>query len=393
MAESYQPKFSRASLNVLMIVSTVLIVIFGQTARKAEKTDFPTAPKFPVSAWQTDSGAKIWYSPYLTDGLEIQLWYDAGYRYDTEHQGLAFMLASLIRQEAKARELPISVSLDPDFLKVGIILSTDPVAMKRQIDQLQSLLRRPTLDHKILAQLRTANTRLSQALIQQLYGQHPYAGPDNGVETQRDSVTRADVQKFHQQFMHPQRLHGAIVGDINQHTAQIIMESLLPPSRHPHEAVGQLSSMPWHSSGHSHQTAYALPGFGQDNQDHKTPSAQHAVDLAMTEAILKQVGDVQIQLIPGMVNSTLLINADAATLQTMKSAVDSDMIALAQRHLISQWLTQVNQSSGLCLWLAMSNAYGYGEHELQLWFDQAAKWDEDQWQTVADTWLATPTQL
>ncbi len=112
-----QPKFSRMSLNVLMIISTVLIVILYVPKNKEEMITLPTAPSLNIQSWLSDSGAQIWFSPYLTDQLEIQLWYKAGYRYDGEQKGSSHLLAQLLKYESRKRQLPMEISLDQDFIK------------------------------------------------------------------------------------------------------------------------------------------------------------------------------------------------------------------------------------------------------------------------------------
>ena len=44
MSTDYQPKFNRVSLNVLMVASAALIVIFGQSARQMDQKPLPPAP-------------------------------------------------------------------------------------------------------------------------------------------------------------------------------------------------------------------------------------------------------------------------------------------------------------------------------------------------------------
>ena len=203
MSTDYQPKFNRVSLNVLMVASAALIVIFGQSARQMDQKPLPPAPKLSISIWHADSGAKIWYSPYFSETLEIQLWYQAGSRFDGKQAGRASLLAKLLKFESTQLKLPMQVSLDQDFLKVTLHLDTDPIRMKGQIEKSVGLLYRPSLSRHALKTLQAVEpvASLSDHLWLTAYQNHPYGDAKRPAQT----ITRAQLQQYVRSHVHPQR--------------------------------------------------------------------------------------------------------------------------------------------------------------------------------------------
>lgn len=385
MTAEYQPKFSRASLNVLMIVCTLMIVIFGQAARQISDKPLPPAPKLNTSIWHTDSGAKVWYSPYLSERIHIQLWYDAGFAFDGELKGRSQLIAKLLKFESQQKELPVTVSLDQDYLKLGLAISTEPTAMRQQIDAITELLYRPRLSNQALNQIRSARNSVKTHLRQQAYGPHPYGGPQQGTEQSLANIDRKQLQSFSQTHMHPQRLHAAIVGDITEQAAQVIMERLLPQSRHVAQTPTTVSVLPVTAQENQEWLMGIWPGMQQDNSQDKSKGKQaiNKVDAQMVIHLLKNVHGNLVHFSPGQSNSTLLIQQASLLKQTMQDEIDSDMIARSKRQLAAHWLQQVNQAQGLSKFLVRLNAYELAVNELNTNLARLESWDEDRWQTVS----------
>ncbi len=354
-----QPQFSRMSLNVLMLISTVLIVILYVPKNKEEMVTLPTAPSLNSQSWLSDSGAQIWFSPYLTDRLEIQLWYKAGYRYDGEQKGTAHLLAQLLKYESRKRQLPMEVSLDQDFIKVSLHLSKAPLAMRKTLQDASALLYHPKLATTLLNTLRQSpvalSPPLSSHLLQKVYGQHSYAGPKTGTQSSLANISRQQLQVFQQQFLNPKRLHASIVGDISEAGAQLIMETLLPVSRH--QSAKKVTHQP-HSSNHVSENNMAVlvwPGLNslQTPNQHK-----QLINTYLLTHILKMQHPQHIKLRPGKLNNTLYIN-DSKQLQiSLQEIQDSAMMARAKRQLATRWLEQVQNADKLSRYLVRLNAYG-----------------------------------
>ena len=391
MTREYQPKFSRASLNVLMIACAALIVIFGQTARQFDNKPLPPAPKLNISIWHTDSGAKVWYSPYFSEQIQIQLWYDAGYAFDGTQKGRAQVSAKLLKFESQQRHLPITVTLDQDYLKVGLALSTDPNAMKQQIEQVAELLYRPQLSNGALKLIRESQYSIKTHLREMAYGPHPYGGPQQGTDESLSTIDRKQLQSYLQTHVHPQRLHASIVGDITEQGAQVIMETLLPKSIHQPEPSQALSSLPVSSHERQEWILTIWPGLESQKESSQNNDGVNIVDAQMVLHLLKQVHGNLVHFSPGQKNSTLLIQQASLLKQTMHDEINSDMIARSKRQLASHWLKQVNQAQGLSKYLVRLNAYELAVNELDKDLARLESWDEDRWETVSKQLLSPLT--
>ena len=70
----------------------------------------------------------------------------------------------------------------------------------------------------ILANERDPNTVAQQRWLRAIYGQHPYARPDQGTKESLASVTAQDIKAFHKANFARGGLHVAVVGDIDAAT-------------------------------------------------------------------------------------------------------------------------------------------------------------------------------
>lgn len=396
MSSEYQPKFNRMSLNVLMVASAALIVIFGQSARQMDQKPLPPAPKLDISIWHADSGAKIWYSPYFSETLEIQLWYEAGSAFDGNYTGRASLLAKLLKFESKSLQLPMQVTLDPDFLKISLHLSTDPIQMKRQIDKTVTLLYRPNLPSKGLKTLQSIDQvpSLSDELWQQAYASHPYG---QNTSASQNKITRAQLQKYQRSHIHPGRLNASIVGDISERGAQIIMESLLPPSKYKASKGDLLVSKAISNIENRQQLIAIWPGEtnktteGNDLKDKSIKRQKQQIkthiNKQMVVQLLKAVHGDSVRWQPSKANSTLLIQQSNQMKHAVQDQIDSDMIAHQTHQLAKKWLAQVNNASGLSLYLVQLNAYQLPVNQLNKNLIELDGWDDDNWDTASEMLL------
>jgi hypothetical protein len=395
MSTEYQPKFNRMSLNVLMLASAALIVIFGQSVSQMDQKPLPPAPKLDISIWHADSGAKIWYSPYFSETLEIQLWYQAGYALDNKYSGRASLLAKLLKFESKRMQLPMQVALDADFLKVTLHLSTDPMQMKQQIEKSVALLYRPILPSKGLKALQAISKvpTLSDELWQQAYAEHPYGQ----LSATHSQVTRAQLQKYQRSHIHPKRLNASVVGDISERGAQIIMESLLPPSKYKAAKQNVLPIKPTSNIENRQQLIAIWPGESnvilQGNELteasiklQKQQITTH-INKQMVVQLLKAVHGDSVKWHPGKANSTLLIQQSNQIKHAVQDQIDSDMIAHQTHQLAKKWLAQVNNASGLSQYLVQLNAYQLPVNQLNKNLIALDGWDDDDWETASETLL------
>ncbi len=390
MSTTPSPQFSRMSLNILMLVSVVLIVIFAapgtKQAQKQEQPPLPKAPKINAQVWLSDSGSQVWYSPHLSSTIEIQLWFKAGFRYDGEFKGRANLLAQLLKYQSTQYQLPMQISLDQDFIKIALHLSTSAVSIKQQIDKTVALLYRPRLSNKLLKQLRMANHSASQDLRQKAYGQHAYAGPRQGTEKSLKRISRADLQKFQQQHLHPNRLFASIVGDLTEHSAQIIMETLLPPSKYKAASVQPLAPLKTSFASQNNMMVMVKPGLAHLE---KAEQYQQLVNNYLLLQVLDILQPSQNKWINGRSNNTLYVQQTAQFRQNMLQDIDWDMILRAKRQLAGNWLSQVEEAPALSRYLVHLNAYNLPINHMTKSLQHLQSIDQDSWQKFYQQQLST----
>ncbi len=380
------PQFSRMSLNVLMLVSVLLIVIFAVPGGKQEQTPLPKAPKINAQIWLSDSGSQIWYSPHLSSTIEIQLWFKAGFQYDGAFKGRANLLAQLLKYESTQQKLPIEVSLDQDFIKIALHLSPSAVSLKQQIDKTVALLYHPKLSRKLLNQLRLSNHSLSQDLRLKVYGQHAYAGPRQGTDKSLKRISRADLQKFQQQYLHPKRLLASIVGDLTERSAQIIMETLLPPSRHKAARVKTLASVKTSFASQDNMMVMVKPGLAHLE---KAEQYQQLVNNYLLLQVLDILQPRQSKWIHGRSNNTLYVQQTALFRQNMLQEIDWDMILRAKRQLAGNWVSQVEEAPALSRYLVHLNAYNLPINHMTKSLQHLQSIDQNSWQKFYQQQLTT----
>ncbi len=388
MSSSAKPQFSRMSLNLLMLVSIVLIVILFEPAAKLAEQPLPDAPTLNASIWLSDSGSKIWFHPALADTIEIQFWYKAGFRYDGQHKGQAHLLAQLLKYESVQRKLPMEISLDQDFIKVALHLSSSPVSLKKQIEQTVALLYHPKLNNSLLNKLRQPSSSLSQDLRQQVYGQHAYAGPQRGTEKSLSQISRADLQKFHHENIHPKRLLASIVGDLNERSAGIIMETLLPNSRRNPASDSPLTPQTVSYASRDNMAVLVKPGL---NNLSNQPQQVRLVKDYLLMQVLQDLLPSQIKWVTGQSNNTIYLQQLAQFRQNMRDNADWDMILRAKRRLASHWLQQAEGAKALSRYLVHLNAYDLPVNHMQLNINHLQSITMDSWQQFYQTQLTELT--
>ncbi len=380
-----KPQFSRMSLNLLMLVSIVLIVLLYEPTAKLAEQPLPSAPKLDARIWLSDSGSKIWFHPALTDTIEIQFWFKAGFRYDGQTKGQAHLLAQLLKYESVQRKLPMEVSLDQDFIKIALHLSSSPIALKKQIEQTLALLYHPKLNNSLLNRLRQPSSSISQDLRQQVYGQHAYAGPQRGTQQSLNQISRANLQRFHHQYLHPERLFASIVGDLNERSAGIIMETLLPSSRHTPASDSPLTPQTVRYASRDNMAVLVKPGL---NNLHKQAQQIRLVKDYLLMQVLQDLQPSQSKWITGQSNNTLYLQQLAQFRQNMRENADWDMILRAKRRLASHWLQQAEGAKALSRYLVHLNAYDLPVNHMQLNLKHLQSITMDSWQQFYQTQLS-----
>ncbi len=354
MSNEQDRQFSRMSLNVLMLVCIILIIIFAAPQQGQKNIKLPAAPKLNSNVWLSDSGAQVWSNPLLSNTIEIMFWYKAGFGFDGAQKGKANLLAQLLKYQSTQQNLPMDISLDQDFIKVSLHLSSNPASLKLQIDKSVELLYRPQLSQGLLNQLRQHSLSLSDSLRIKAYGHNQNSGPLQGTSETLAQISRADIQKFHQKYLHPKRLFASIVGDLSDNSAQVIMESLLPLS--PYQAQAHIQQTPLASSFTSQEESMVLVRQGLLNLNSIEKEKLLVQDYLLLQ-VLNALQPKQVSWKPGLLNSTFYFQQASRLSQDMQQSADWDMILAAKRQLAQHWIRQTQTATALARHLVALNAY------------------------------------
>lgn len=228
-----------------------ILFIGSQAAMAAAKIDH----------WQTPQGSRVYY--VHTEGLpmaDIQVLFDAGSARDGGRFGLASLTAALLdtgagewdadaiaeRFESVGANFGAGSSIDSASTSLRTL--TDKPLFDKALATMQAILSKPRFAD---ADFEREKSRTLAALKQQeespgdlahitfyqaLYGSHPYGHPDSGTLQSVESLTRADVQHFYQEYYVAANAIVVIVGDLDKKQAEQTAESLvkqLPTGKKP----------------------------------------------------------------------------------------------------------------------------------------------------------------
>jgi len=377
LMDEYQPRFSRNSLNILMLATLGLIVLFNLPQLMAQR-DHAVLPKpapLNLNTWRTDSGAEVWFAPYIgAESVHIELWYTAGSQFS--RHGETLLLTELLAAQAKRQKLPIRVRSDQDFIQIRTQFSRQPTVLKKQIEALKSLIYFPALSANDIEQVRTSYLpAASDELRSQLYGKdHQYS--TSVTLDSLGALTRADIQKFHHKHLHPNRLHVALVADLPANAARVLLERLLPVSPHAPSIKQTAQSL---AQSHARSENLVLLNW-PPLQDH-----QMDIDMAVSAAILKShYGDL-VNWYPGLSNS--LFQLQSKPDQRFED-LDAKSMLTTKRQLALKWIRQTHAADSLSRYLIHLNAYGLPQDYMHKQIERLQEFDRGRWQQVLNTLLA-----
>ncbi|EAT13001.1 insulinase family protein [Bermanella marisrubri] len=364
--------------NILIAVSILLIVLLTATAPKESEVALPSPPKLDISVWNTDSGSKVWFSPMFSDHVQIQLWYEAGFGFDDERKGISYLLSRALQDELQQAGITAQVHHTSDYIQVAVQLPAQPERLNAQLARLSEILYRPDLAQEKIQQYKAVTSKASDELWKQAYPEHPYAGPAQGDQTSLGLITRAELQQFQRHYLHPQRLHASIAGDLVLPAAQIIMEKLLPDSRYAaaetNLLVNQESSVIKKANVEFHRLVPAL-------------TVEEQLDLRMFAHVLGQMPGQKVRLYMGKSNASLLIQNPVYRDEAMEDWLESGIMPREKRKLGKTLFEQTSTAARLAYNLAKHNTFDHTAMAFQQSFDQLQDWDEKRFKRLTEKWL------
>jgi zinc protease len=255
-----------------------------------------------IQHWTTGQGARVYFvENHDLPMLDVSVVFDAGSARDVPAKaGLAGLTRGMMslgagpwgEQEIAERLADVgavlSGSFDADRAGFGLRTLSSPPEREPAIAVLKAALSLPHFQGAVLerekaraiAGLKEAATKpdyLGEKAFQEaIYGKHPYALPESGEVATLASLTRADLDDFHQRHYRPRNMVVALMGDISRSEAARIADELaacLPEGEAPAAlpavevaARGTEQVVPHHAT-QSHLFV-GMPGMKRDDPDY-----------------------------------------------------------------------------------------------------------------------------
>ena len=204
-----------------------------------------------IQSWQTSNGAKVMFvaAPELPM-LDIQVSFDAGSARDGTQFGLANMTMGLLGTattehtedeiSAAFNDLGAQIggSANRDMAQLSLKTLTRPSILQPALAMFQEVLHHPVFGEEILTREKSRLTQAlkqkttmpqtiaSEAMMENLYGDHPYAHPVEGTLETITPITTQDLQAFYQRYFVANNAVIALVGNVTPQQAKDIAESL-----------------------------------------------------------------------------------------------------------------------------------------------------------------------
>ncbi|ESS72921.1 zinc protease-like protein y4wB [Methyloglobulus morosus KoM1] len=202
--------------------------------------------------WQTSQGSRVYF--VQADALpmaDIQIVFDAGSARDGQQFGLAALTSALLdtgagqwnadqialRFESVGANFGTSVSSDTASLSLRSL--TDPALFDKALETMHVILTKPKFNNadflreksRTLAAIKQREESpaevASEAFSNKLYGSHPYAHPDSGVNETVKKLKATDLAQFYKKYYVSSNAMVVIVGNLTKEQAQQTAEKLL----------------------------------------------------------------------------------------------------------------------------------------------------------------------
>lgn len=205
-----------------------------------------------IQHWVSAQGGRVYFVP--TEGLpllDIKIVFDAGSARDGEKFGVAALTSGMLdtgagdwdadaiaqRLENVGASLGTGVSRDSAWLALRSL--THPEKLAVALGTAREILAHPRFDQKdfereknrtllaIKQRGEEPDELVEIAFFQALYGNHPYAHPQEGFTETVAPLTREDLVDFHKRFYVASNAIVVIVGEVKRADAESIAEKLL----------------------------------------------------------------------------------------------------------------------------------------------------------------------
>lgn len=209
----------------------------------------PVCAQPQIQHWTTGNGARIYFVPAPELPIvDIRVVFAAGAARDGDHPGIAKLTNGLLTEGAGGSDADtIAESLTRlgaelqtearrDMAWVGLRSLSEPDAIEPAVDLLAQILGKADLPADAvervrrqqlvaLGQERQSPAKLAErAFYADVFRQHPYASPVNGLQDSLGAMTREDIEAFYRQYYVAKNAVVALVGDLDRAGAEALAE-------------------------------------------------------------------------------------------------------------------------------------------------------------------------
>ncbi len=204
-----------------------------------------------IQQWTTQRGSRVYFVP--TRGLpvvDVRVAFDAGSARDQGKPGLARLTNGLLDEGAGAMDANevaerleavgarLEIGAKRDMAWAALRSLSDPAVLDQAAEVVSKVLGQPRFDETALERERqrmlvvlgrqeeTSAKIAEQAFFETVFRGHPYASPQEGSRYGLRSISRNDVELFHQTHYTTGNAVVAIVGDLDLETAERLADRL-----------------------------------------------------------------------------------------------------------------------------------------------------------------------
>ena len=204
-----------------------------------------------IQHWETANGVPVYFfEAHELPMVDIQLIFDAGSARDGDRHGLALLTSSLldegaagksadtISQEFESLGANFGSSAGYDSGSASLRSLSDRELLQQALTTFKQVISQPDFPDKAFERQRErmlVSIRSKQqspgdlardAFYSALYGDHPYAWPNEGTEDSVQALTREDVRAFHRRYYVADNAMLAIVGDLDRAEAEALANDI-----------------------------------------------------------------------------------------------------------------------------------------------------------------------
>lgn len=205
-----------------------------------------------IQHWQTEKGVRVYFvEAHELPMMDVQVLFDAGSGRDGDKPGLAVLTNGLLSEGAEglnADEISqnfenlganFGSSASADTASVSLRVLNEADKLQPAIANLKRVITKPdfpadafernrNLTLTGIRQKQQSPSALSKdAFYAAIYGDHPYAVPQEGTEASLQSITIKDIEDFHSQYYVASNAVVAIVGDLTRKQAEQVVIDLM----------------------------------------------------------------------------------------------------------------------------------------------------------------------